>query len=100
MDSFAVAGLSCERLLVEDHFFVPNSPAYYAVREIISRKAFDHVHESSWPTAQLQKANERGQLQLKPIEGDASPPATKRAELVNRIWESCSQLSDTDADVL
>jgi DNA-binding XRE family transcriptional regulator len=88
--------------IVKDHFYVPNSPAYHALRQVVSFNNFVKVEDSPWPTAELETTSDTGQAQLKPLEADANPllPPEKKNELTDSVWKQLAQLSDAEADVL
>jgi hypothetical protein len=101
MDSFVAAKLSLT-LAVEGHVYVPSSPAYHAVREIVSRNSFEKVDDSPWPTAKLEKANELGQAQLKPLDPETNLPLTilREGHPLDGISEHWLRFSDADADII
>lgn len=86
----------------QDMLEVMNASHYHAMRDVLSRKLFEKIEESQWPTAILDKGSAKGYAELRPAVLDTpaliSPEEEKR--LVERMWKQREELSDIDADAL
>jgi hypothetical protein len=91
-----------QHLLREEHFTVLSAAHYQAVREIITKNAFQRLDSTPWPTASLDTGPARGHAQLRPVVIDTqpmlSPEETDR--WAQRMWQQRAELSDLDADAL